>query len=266
MTEHSNLLPKLIFHHYWDQKADFLLGVDTYAHWSMIAVEDGCFKYDFASSSGTASNGEIVICPPNTSFRRKTVTPLSFHFIIFTWESEQSDSQILEGSLMGKIRLHDTKRLYSNYHYLRSKAEHYAPADELLKSHMLKDIWLLHCEEMNRTISISEHVSDDLLMNKVAEYFKQNLEKPQKVKAIADSLGLSPVQLTRQFFRAYGITPIDFLTSIRLQRAKNLLMETDLSLHQIALSCGYENGFYFSRIFTKKMKVSPSVYRESYRV
>jgi AraC family transcriptional regulator len=266
MIDHSKLIPKLALHHYWHKKPHFSLKVDTYSEWSMFAVEEGSFEYDIASSLGIATFGDIVICPPHVPFHRTIVNPLSFHFILFTWENELFDTFTHENSLVGKVRLHDTKRLSSDYYYLRKKAVQYASTDQNLKNHILKDIWLLHCEEMNHTFSFTEIVSDDLLMNKAAKHLRQYAKSTLSMKTLADSLGLSPVKLTRQFFRAFGCTPMDFLTSVRLQKAKNMLMETDMPLHQIAENCGYENGFYFSRVFSKKMKVSPSAYRKAYRV
>ncbi|QGQ95602.1 AraC family transcriptional regulator [Paenibacillus psychroresistens] len=266
MIDRSSLIPKFSLHHYWHQKEHFALAVDTYSQWSMFAVEDGSFEFEIAASTGVASHGEIVICPPHVPFKRTITSPLSFHFILFTWENEPLDMFTEENIFMGKIHLHDTKRLSSNYYYLRKKAEQFTPADQNLKNHILKDIWLLHCEEMNHTFSFTEIASDDHLMNKAAEYLSQYAENTLSLKSLADSLDLSPVQLTRQFFRAFACTPMDFLTSIRLQKAKNMLMETDLPLDQIADNCGYENGFYFSRVFSKKMKISPSAFRKAYRV
>ncbi|MGO4275503.1 helix-turn-helix domain-containing protein, partial [Paenibacillus sp. TAF58] len=54
-------------------------------------------------------------------------------------------------------------------------------------------------------------------------------------------------------------------TLLRLQRAKSLLIDTDHTIDHIAEQCGYQNGFYLSRIFTAKLKISPSVYRRTYR-
>ncbi|MCZ8523462.1 helix-turn-helix domain-containing protein [Paenibacillus mucilaginosus] len=51
-----------------------------------------------------------------------------------------------------------------------------------------------------------------------------------------------------------------------MQRARTLLLETSLTLDEIADRCGYENGFYLSRIFSRKMRVPPSVYRKIHRV
>jgi len=53
------------------------------------------------------------------------------------------------------------------------------------------------------------------------------------------------------------------LTSLRLRKAQSLLLETNKTLEDIAEKCGYKNGFYFSRRFSKKLNISPSEYRKN---
>ena len=74
---------------------------------------------------------------------------------------------------------------------------------------------------------------------------------------LAAELGISPVQLSRRFSKSIGMTPSSYLSHIRLEKAQSLLIETSLPLEQIAQACGFSNGFYLSRVFTKIMKVSP---------
>ncbi|MNG29018.1 HTH-type transcriptional activator Btr [compost metagenome] len=57
-----------------------------------------------------------------------------------------------------------------------------------------------------------------------------------------------------------------FATKVRLTRARLLLVETQDSLESIAEQCGYQNAFYFSRVFSQHMGMSPSGYRKNYRV
>ncbi|MNI77000.1 HTH-type transcriptional activator RhaR [compost metagenome] len=62
------------------------------------------------------------------------------------------------------------------------------------------------------------------------------------------------------------MTPSDFVRSLRIRKAAGLLLDTDLTLNQIASRCGFENGFYLSRVFAQSMGMSPSKYRELNRV
>nr|WP_286672596.1 helix-turn-helix transcriptional regulator [Cohnella hashimotonis] len=83
---------------------------------------------------------------------------------------------------------------------------------------------------------------------------------------IAGQCGLRASQLSTRFQAAYGMSPIRFATSVRLAKAAKLLVETDLTLDDIAERCGYQNAFYFSRVFSKQMKISPSLFRRANQV
>ena len=72
---------------------------------------------------------------------------------------------------------------------------------------------------------------------------------------------MSYVQFSRRFKSAVGMTPQDYVTNLRLKKAKVLLGETDLSVGQIATSCGFGNEYYFSNFFKKHNNLSPSEFR-----
>ncbi|WP_315373425.1 helix-turn-helix transcriptional regulator, partial [Paenibacillus xylanexedens] len=86
------------------------------------------------------------------------------------------------------------------------------------------------------------------------------------LQELAQRLALSPVQLTRRFREAFQETPSGYLKRVRLKKAQNLLADSSLTLNQIAERCGYENGFYLSRVFSKTLGISPSEYRRRHRV
>ncbi|MDF2721147.1 MAG: hypothetical protein K0Q59_822 [Paenibacillus sp.] len=60
------------------------------------------------------------------------------------------------------------------------------------------------------------------------------------------------------------MTPSKYLTSLRLEKAKKLLAETNWTLDQISGSCGYQNGFYLSRVFKANCLVTPNQYRKEH--
>lgn len=69
--------------------------------------------------------------------------------------------------------------------------------------------------------------------------------------------------IRRKFQAAYGVTPSEYLTALRIENAKQLLQrrqELHLSVAEIASMCGYYDGLYFSRIFKKATGVSPKEY------
>ncbi|MNI69635.1 Xylose operon regulatory protein [compost metagenome] len=110
-------------------------------------------------------------------------------------------------------------------------------------------------------------MSTDPLMHQAAAFIAEHAcGMDLSLALLSTQLKLYPSQLTRRFQASYGVSPIEYATEVRLQKARSLLIETNLTIDEIADLCGYQNGFYFSRIFERKMKLRPSYYRKNYRI
>ena len=69
--------------------------------------------------------------------------------------------------------------------------------------------------------------------------------------------------LSHAFKREYGISPINYMISRRIDESKYLLAETDLSLSQIAQMLGFSSPSYFSQVFHRTQSVSPKEFRQN---
>lgn len=256
---------QLLNHIYWKQKGHFALQSDLYDAWVAFAVEEGVFSYRIGEETGEASFGDIVLCPPGLSFQRETLTPLTFHYIQFTIGSREAEEIDFHPRSV-KIHINDTRRLSSTYAYLRQLNELDSPYARQWKSHLMQDIWQLHAMESHREALPERKFTEDALMSDAAGLLEECCGEAVSLREIAGSLGLSPVQFTRRFQEAFQETPSRYLKAIRLGKARTLLKESELNLTEIAERCGYENGFYLSRVFSNAMGMSPSEYRRRHRV
>ncbi|NOU94788.1 helix-turn-helix domain-containing protein [Paenibacillus sp. LMG 31456] len=258
----SCLEPLVISQVFWKQKKAFQLAEDRYEEWVLFAVTEGRFQYRIGEAEGVAGFGDLVICPPFMLFEREVLEPLSFHFYRFDWSTAP------ESQLPVVIPLMDRSRLASNYHYLERLSAQ--PADDVKLArmgHILKDLWQMAMIEADQVRTKHRSlIETDACIEAAARKISEKAFGRVVLKQLSEELGQSPVQFTRRFQAVYGQTPMDYLTSLRLHKAQTLLLETELTLEQIAEQCGYENGFYFSRMFNKKIKVSPSAYRKSHRI
>jgi YesN/AraC family two-component response regulator len=82
---------------------------------------------------------------------------------------------------------------------------------------------------------------------------------------VATFLGTSPSYLSRLIRRELDTTFGELLTSLRLAHARKLLGESDVPIQSVAESVGYENGYYFSRVFKKHYGATPTEYRRVHR-
>jgi AraC family transcriptional regulator len=86
-------------------------------------------------------------------------------------------------------------------------------------------------------------------------------DQPVTLGDIARAACLSPNHLLRSFHRLFGHTPHQYLSEVRLERARELLEHTDLSVTEICFAVGYESLGSFSTLFRRRFGVSPEKYR-----
>lgn len=94
------------------------------------------------------------------------------------------------------------------------------------------------------------------LMRAVA-IMQAQIENPISSRAIAAEVGVSTRQLERLFMRYLQSTPKDYLKEMRLLRAQNLLVQTDLSITEVAIACGFQSTSHFCRVFRGQFGTSP---------
>lgn len=87
------------------------------------------------------------------------------------------------------------------------------------------------------------------------------VESPQ-LASVAEEVGVHPVRLSRHFRRHYGRTPGEYLRELRIDRARRDLVETDLSLAEIAHRSGFADQSHFTRSFKRSTGWTPGAYRE----
>ena len=92
-------------------------------------------------------------------------------------------------------------------------------------------------------------------------YIKRNLTEKISVPQLAEIEGLSESRFYAVFKEKIGSTPIEYINSLRIERACNLLSSTLMSVGEIGSNCGFDDTFYFSKTFKKKMGVTPTQYR-----
>jgi AraC-like DNA-binding protein len=102
-------------------------------------------------------------------------------------------------------------------------------------------------------------------IRKACLYFRENLNTNVNIESLATELHVG-YSYFRQMFRKYtGISPTQYHLSLRIQKAKDLLVSTEQSFKEIAIDLGFESYFYFSRIFKDKTGKSPMEFRKEHQ-
>ena len=97
----------------------------------------------------------------------------------------------------------------------------------------------------------------------VRRYIDLHFKEPLTLEQLAEEGHMNKYYLSHAFKREYGVSPINYLISRRLEESKYLLAETDLSMSQIAQLLGFSSLSYFSQVFRKTQGLSPMEYRHN---
>ncbi len=95
----------------------------------------------------------------------------------------------------------------------------------------------------------------------IEQYVSENYKNKIAISDLARLLYVSESHFCRFFKKAMGISAIEYLNVFRIGKAEQLLRETELSITEVASLSGFENSNYFSRLFRRIMKQTPSEYR-----
>ena len=134
--------------------------------------------------------------------------------------------------------------------------------NELSKKETLEDIeqWLINIYKKMFNY-LNKYKSDDDKINKIMNYIQINYRKDIGIQDIADYVGLSYSHVRKVFKDKIGKNIGDVINSLRMNEAKDLLVRTEISIKDLALSLGYNSDQTFSRVFKKLEGITPGEYK-----
>ena len=112
-------------------------------------------------------------------------------------------------------------------------------------------------------ISESKKSSGNPVIKKACKFIEEHLSEDFSLEVLAQELGVSPYHLSRLFKEEKGENFINYVTSLRLEKAKKLLGDNSLIIKEISTGVGYNDQNYFTKLFKQKFGLTPTEYRDS---
>lgn len=224
-----------------------------------IYLTKGRIKVDNPFSK-TMQAGDFVVFSPQVPYDYTGLNPYSYHWIHFTGSGAEQLLNLCKIPInqpctvgISEEALIAKQRIVNEFKNREMFWENQA-VSELIKFFVA----------IGKSINFdSKKKKEESQMEKAAAYIQSNISKPISVSRLADKCCMS-VSGFRSTFKAYaGMSPKDYINTIRLREAMRLLVITDTSIENIALICGYGDPMYFSRFFKSKTGQSPREYRKN---
>jgi AraC-like DNA-binding protein len=244
---------QIILHNTECGKTEFQLSRDVRPWGLLMLTSSGRYTVSFPEfgQTHTILPHEISYIPPNTPFIRRVIEPIDFHQFTFRIDPCHPFAQALHA---GKLEI-PTAQVIALEKSLSLSA--LSPIySELIRydlEHILKENYLF------ATRSATDPLSEDIRL--AVTYMDEHLDEKIDMAELAALVFLSHTGLIWKFHRELGCTPQQYLISLRIRLAKQLLLESDLPIAQIAQRCGYANAYYFSNAFRTCTGISPSAFR-----
>jgi transcriptional regulator GlxA family with amidase domain len=105
---------------------------------------------------------------------------------------------------------------------------------------------------------------EDAVIAQCQTWIAEHYSEPAPVQAMARVSGLPERSFKRRFEQATGMSPLEYVHTLRIEEAKQMLESGDLPIESIANEIGYEDAGFFSRLFRRKVDLAPAQYRKRF--
>ncbi len=214
-------------------------------------VESGRFVFESPDGRFEAKENEGVLFRKDILYHRRIIEPATLHLFRY-----RSNTALFKGD---HVIFSDISRIQSTIAMLGKLESIPLNGEFEYSKHLFLDIVNQYAFENN--FFVNKIKNGDPLIEKAIATIKSRVNSKLILTEISEETGLSYVQFLRRFQAYTGLSPSDYITTLRLQKAKNLLIDTDLLIKDIAALCGFENEYYFSNFFKKNVNMSPSAFR-----
>lgn len=232
----------------------------------------GTRKFFINDKVYTASGGDLLMIPKGEIHKTTYfATDEEHERIAITFSDAMlqklymdiSKEQVLKAFYGYHITVPEDKRAYLE-DLFQKMADEYALYDEYSRTMISQEISELilfilrqqKVEHAEKKVDASEHV-----MEEAAQFIAMHFEEEITLEDISDKYHMSTSYFSRKFKSETGFRFKEYVNALRLKEARILLTESDMSITEIALKCGYENSNYFGDVFKKIEGVSPRDYR-----
>jgi len=127
----------------------------------------------------------------------------------------------------------------------------------------LLEIFAQHLSALSNQIALQEANAEPPIIHRAKEFIEQHKSDAISLSEVARALNVSTFYFCKLFKKATGINFTEYLSRVRIEKAKNLLLNPNLRVSEIAYEVGFQSLTHFNRVFLRIVGRSPTAYRDS---
>lgn len=235
-------------------------------YYELYYLTEGVRKYFIDDTIYELKEGDIVVIPPDILHRtvgtdKELYSRILLCFLPDTLDDSLKNNEWINNHFLRipRIRRKKLDDIFEKIEYEKNRNDEYS---EQLINNYINEIFMLLTRIANRTDSLPVSNEVNSVISEAAKYIRQNYEKNITLNEVADHVNMSRTYFSKLFKKQTGVGFSNYLVKVRINEAAKLLTDTEHSITDIALSCGFNDSSYFSSLFKKTMGVSPGKYKK----
>lgn len=249
-------------------------------NYEMVYIKRGMAVFEIGDQPVPIGANDIIIIKPGQPHRFSVDSDNGCEFIVLNFKFQNSIdghfSQVPIGDFLNfvtgkesgsfiKLKVSQKNEIVILMNRILKERQSNEIGNDLLECLMVMELFVLisralKMEWENNIKTRSPKVKE--LIQVAVNYINNNYERDISLGDIAHFVFLSPSYFTRAFKEEVGMSPINYLLKTRIERAKELLKETQMKVSDIALGVGFANQQRFNEIFKKYTGITPLHYRK----
>lgn len=284
-TQLKNLInvTKIVTIHYYEFDKNFVFSGESHNFWEMVYVDKGQVVVKSEKNEILLTQGDVIFHEPNEFHAIKAWdsepnffvisfvcnSPAMVYFKKFYTKLNKTLKPFIAGIIQEAEATYVIPKNNPDLKVLTKKENAIIGGEQLIKTYM-EQLLILLIRDINKVgkmevLSNKESVQNHLILE-IKAYIERNYEKQFQIADVCSELGYSKSYLCKLFQEQTGNTIADYAMRRKIHHAKRLIRENNLNFSQISEKLSFDNPQYFSRVFKRITKMSPTEFKQTLKL
>lgn len=252
----------------------WVMNYNQHDGYELIYVKKGMLMFWIEERKVTLKNGELLIIKPFKKHKFEVISDVKAEFIVLGFQLRNETKKKLR-DVYGFIE--EVENNVNDYYYIKVKKksniflcleilleEAKKNTKSLLQHLKCLELFIYITREMSK--NSYKYMSDNsLIAKKIKEIIEKNYQYDIKIGDIAKELYITESNLCRIFKKEFGMLPKEYLLKLRIEKAKEYLLQDALKVGEVALICGFSSIQRFNEVFKKYTNLSPKEFKMQFK-